>query len=191
MGGEPDKPCAAWRWHPLPESCQLLGLAVGASHPITSEHDEKTYWGTMTAPEKLSAEMMLERGGTSVVMDAAGNLYLASGQIFIYNKQLEQIGILEVPERPSSLACGGADGETLFIARARPCTRSGRSIQVRGRSKAATRSACFRPMMERLFAPRGRDSLPRWCRQRPWFRLWQRSTSATWGVQSRWDHRFS
>jgi hypothetical protein len=51
-----------------------LGLPVGASHPITSEDDEKTYWGTMTVPEKLSPEMMLERPGTSVVMDTAGNL---------------------------------------------------------------------------------------------------------------------
>jgi hypothetical protein len=115
MGGEPDKPYAAWRWRPLPESCQLLALPVGASHPIISEDDEKTYEGIMTAPEKLSADMIVERGGTSVVMDTAGNLYLASGQIFIYNKQREQIGILEVPERPSSLAWGGADGKTLFI----------------------------------------------------------------------------
>ena len=69
----------------------------------------------MTAPEKLSAEMILERGGTCVIVDTAGNLYLASGQIFIYNKQREQIGILEVPERPSSLAWGGPGGKTLFI----------------------------------------------------------------------------
>ncbi|MBV8831018.1 MAG: SMP-30/gluconolactonase/LRE family protein, partial [Acidobacteriaceae bacterium] len=45
----------------------------------------------------------------------AGNLYLASGQVFIYNKQREQIGTLEIPERPSSMAWGGPDGKTLFI----------------------------------------------------------------------------
>ncbi len=115
MGGEPDKPYAAWRWRPLPESSQLLAFPVGASHPITSEDDEKTYQGTMTGPEKLSAEMILERGGSSVVVDAAGNLYLASGQVFIYDKQRKQIGILEVPERPSSLAWGDPDRKTLFI----------------------------------------------------------------------------
>lgn len=115
MGGEPNKPYAAWRWRPLPESSQLLPFPVGASHAITSEDDEKTYLGTMAAPEKLSTEMILERGGTSVVTDTAGNLYVASGQIFIYNKQREQIGVLEVPERPSSLAWGGPDGKTLFI----------------------------------------------------------------------------
>jgi hypothetical protein len=115
MGGEPDKPYAAWRWRPLPESSQLLPFPVGASHAITSEDDEKTYQASMPAPEKLSAEMILERGGSAVVSDTAGNLYLASGQIFIYDKQQKQIGILEVPERPSSLAWGGPDGKTLFI----------------------------------------------------------------------------
>ena len=115
MGGGPNQTYAAWRWRPLPESCQLLRFPVGASHPITSEDDEKTYEGTMTSPEKLSAGMILERGGTSVVIDTAGNLYLASGQVFIYNKQREQIGTLEIPERPSSMAWGGPDGKTLFI----------------------------------------------------------------------------
>jgi sugar lactone lactonase YvrE len=69
----------------------------------------------MRGPEKLSAGVILERGGTSVVIDTAGNLYLASGHVFIYNRQRKQIGILEIPERPSSLAWGGPDGKTLFI----------------------------------------------------------------------------
>jgi sugar lactone lactonase YvrE len=69
----------------------------------------------MTASEKLSAEMILERGGTSILIDTAGNLYLASGQIFVYNKRHEQIGVVEIPERPSSLAWGGPEGKTLFI----------------------------------------------------------------------------
>lgn len=115
MGGEPNKPYAAWRWRPLPESSQLLPFPVGASHVITSEDDEKTYAATLAAPEKLSAEMIIERGGSSVVKDSADNLYLASGQVFIYDKQRRQIGVLELPERPSSLAWGGPDRKTLFI----------------------------------------------------------------------------
>ncbi len=115
MGGEPDKPYAAWRWRPLPESSQLVAFPAGASHAITSEDDEKTYEGTMTGPENFSAEMIIERGGNAVVVDSAGNLYLASGQVFIYDKQRRQIGVLDVPERPSSLAWGGPDGKTLFI----------------------------------------------------------------------------
>jgi hypothetical protein len=107
LGGEPNRPYAAWRWRPLPESSQLLAFPAGASYAITSDDDEKTYKCTMTASEKLSAEMILERGGTSILIDTAGNLYLASGQIFVYNKRHEQIGVVEIQERPSSLAWGG------------------------------------------------------------------------------------
>ena len=56
-----------------------------------------------------------ERGGTSVVSDEAGNVYIAEGQVYIYNRDGKQIGALEVPERPGSLAFGGPDKRTLFI----------------------------------------------------------------------------
>ncbi len=44
-----------------------------------------------------------------------GNVYIADGNVFIYNKRGKQIGTLETPERASSLAFGGADKRTLFI----------------------------------------------------------------------------
>jgi sugar lactone lactonase YvrE len=50
-----------------------------------------------------------------VVADAAGNVYVASGQVWIYDRNGKQIGVLEVPERPGSLAFGGKDKRTLFI----------------------------------------------------------------------------
>ncbi len=40
---------------------------------------------------------------------------MPSGQVYIYNHEGKQIGIPEVPERPSSLAFGGTDRKTLFI----------------------------------------------------------------------------
>jgi sugar lactone lactonase YvrE len=50
-----------------------------------------------------------------VATDAAGNVYVAEGQLYIYNGGGKQIGVVEIPERPSSLAFGGADRKTLFI----------------------------------------------------------------------------
>ena len=47
--------------------------------------------------------------------DAAGNVYVAEGQLYIYNAGGQQIGVVEIPERPSSLAFGGVDRKTLFI----------------------------------------------------------------------------
>lgn len=50
-----------------------------------------------------------------MVSDAAGNVYIASGQVHIYNGAGQQIGVLEVSERPCSLAFGGLDRRTLFV----------------------------------------------------------------------------
>ncbi len=104
---------AAWSWRPLPESCQLAPFSLGAEHYITSEDDEKTYTGTLDTVNKLTAKLAVERGGTSVVTDNAGNIYIASGEVFVYDKTGRQVGVFDVPERPSSLAISNG---TLFIA---------------------------------------------------------------------------
>ena len=63
----------------------------------------------------LSTTNFTERGGTSVVTDSAGNVYIASGQVWIYDRNGKEIGVLEVPERAGGLAFGGPDKRTLFI----------------------------------------------------------------------------
>jgi len=50
-----------------------------------------------------------------VVTDSAGHVYAAGDQLYIYNAAGKQIGTVEIPERPSSLAFGGSDHRTLFI----------------------------------------------------------------------------
>jgi hypothetical protein len=106
---------AAWVWRPLPESCQLAPFSIGKERYITSEDDEKTYRGILKSDNQLAARVAIERGGTSVVTDSAGNIYIASGQIYVYDKEGRQTGVLEIPERPSSMAFGGSGLRTLFI----------------------------------------------------------------------------
>ena len=48
-------------------------------------------------------------------MDGKGNVYVANGQIFVYNPAGKQIGQIDVPERPIDIVFGGADRRTLFI----------------------------------------------------------------------------
>jgi sugar lactone lactonase YvrE len=57
-----------------------------------------------------------ERGGTSVVTDASGNVYIAGSEVWIYDGKGKPLGVLEIPERPGSLGFGGADWCTLYIA---------------------------------------------------------------------------
>jgi sugar lactone lactonase YvrE len=55
-------------------------------------------------------------GGESVTEDADGNVYVAAGQICVFNPEGKPIDTIDVPERPSQLLFGGADRKTLFIA---------------------------------------------------------------------------
>jgi hypothetical protein len=115
IAGDTQKAYAAWVWRPIPESCQLAPFSIGTQHYISSEDDEKTYLATRESEDKFIAKLAIERGGTSVVTDTGGNIYIASGQVFVYDKNGRTLGVLEIPERPSSLAFGGSRLETLFI----------------------------------------------------------------------------
>ncbi len=94
-----------------------LAKAV-AGHPfyVSEESEQKTYSGTVGADGTLSnLKLFAEQGGESVIQDSKGNVYLAAGNIFIFNPSGKQIGTIEVPERPVDLIFGGKDGKTLFI----------------------------------------------------------------------------
>jgi hypothetical protein len=106
---------AGGTWRPNLQSSQLAVFAPGDSRYLTSEDDGRTYVAKLDNYQSLSTTVFAERGGTSVVTDPAGNVYLASGQVWIYDRTGKEIGALELPERPGSLAFGGPDKRTLFI----------------------------------------------------------------------------
>ena len=47
--------------------------------------------------------------------DEEGNVYIAGDQVYVYDRAGKRAGVLEIPERPGSLAFGGSDKHTLFI----------------------------------------------------------------------------
>jgi len=102
-------------FRPLHESSQLARFAPGETRLIVSEDDEKTWRGMLGADGRMAVKLFAERGGTSVVEDTAGNVYIASGQVYVYDRDGNPEGVLEVPERPGSLCFGGKDRKTLFI----------------------------------------------------------------------------
>lgn len=106
---------AGGTWRPLLQSSQLAAFAVGDERYITDEDDAKTWTGKLEADGALSKRLFAERGGTSVVADRDGNVYIAGDQVYVYDRLGHQTGILEVPERPSSLYFGGHDHRMLFI----------------------------------------------------------------------------
>jgi hypothetical protein len=106
---------AGGSWKGLLQAVQLSPFKVGDSRYGVSEEDDKVYRLTLDSLEHLSAELLVALSGTSVVTDTEGNLYIAGAQVFIYSSAGKSLGTLEIPERPGSLAFGGADRRTLYI----------------------------------------------------------------------------
>jgi sugar lactone lactonase YvrE len=84
---------------------------------VSDEADEKTYSANVAADGTLSdLKLFAERGGEGLAVDKQGNVYIAAGQVFVFDRSGQQIGTIKVPERPSQLLFGGPDRKTLFIA---------------------------------------------------------------------------
>jgi sugar lactone lactonase YvrE len=83
---------------------------------VSDESEQKTYSATVAADGTLTGvKLFAEQGGESVAQDAAGNVYIAAGQIFVYSPSGRLIDTIDVPDRPIDLIFGGNDGKTLFI----------------------------------------------------------------------------
>jgi hypothetical protein len=107
---------AGGTWRPNLQSSQFAPFVPGTSHYLTSEDDGRTYRVTLEADGKLGSTVFAERGGTAVLTDVSGNVYIAGSEVWIYDRKGKPLGVLEVPERPGSLAFGGPDRRTLYIA---------------------------------------------------------------------------
>ena len=94
----------------------LQKTRVGQRFYMTDEEQQKTYVGTVAVDGGIeNVRLFAERGGEGVTTDAAGNVYIAAGQIFVYRPDGTFVREIDVPERPIDLVCGDKDGRTLFI----------------------------------------------------------------------------
>ena len=106
---------AGGNWQPMLQASQWDVVPIGGQRLAASEEDDATYRITLTGLKGLGVTPFVSRGGSSVVTDVDGNVYLAEGQLCVYNSAGKQIGMVELPERPGSLAFGGSDHRTLYI----------------------------------------------------------------------------
>ena len=84
---------------------------------MSDEEEQKTYKSSPDQNGTLTGlKLFVNVGGESVTGDAEGNVYIAAGQIYVFNPSGKLVDTIEVPERPSQLLFGGADRKTLFIA---------------------------------------------------------------------------
>ena len=73
-------------------------------------------FGHVSQLPQIFTQLGLNAGGEGLAVDAQGNVYIAAGQIFVYNPAGKMIETIDVPERPLQLVFGGSDRKTLFIA---------------------------------------------------------------------------
>jgi sugar lactone lactonase YvrE len=95
----------------------LRKATPGCMFYIADEFGQKTVVATVLKDGTLSdMKLFAEEGEIGIAEDAEGNLYVAAGEIFMYDKTGKQMNMIRVPERPVGLALGGKDNKTLFIA---------------------------------------------------------------------------
>jgi sugar lactone lactonase YvrE len=95
----------------------LAAAAPGAPFYVTSE-SEVTTWRGAVGPDGNFTDFVpfVDQGGEGVAVDAAGNVFLAAGQVYVYSPAGRLLDTIDVPERPTQVVFGGRDRRTLFIA---------------------------------------------------------------------------
>lgn len=112
--GRPDT-TAGWRFSDNLDTYGFLRARVGDRVYVISSSEDVTYSGEISPDGTLKdLRPFVNHGGESVAVDADGNVYIANGQIFVYNSRGQQIGLIEVPERPLQLVFGGRKQRRLF-----------------------------------------------------------------------------
>lgn len=98
--------------------CYTLRKAVpGESFYLADEFGQKVWRYEVEEDGRLAnPELLAEEGELDLVVDKRGNVYVAAGQVFVFNSKGQRIDTIRVPERPTSLAIGGEAEDELYIA---------------------------------------------------------------------------
>jgi hypothetical protein len=112
----PANDTSGWRFSDTLDAYGFVLAEAGHKVYVSSESEDITYSASVN-PDGTLANLrpFAQRGGESVAVDANGNVYVANGQTFVYSPKGQQIGQIDIPERPLQLIFGGADRKTLFI----------------------------------------------------------------------------
>jgi hypothetical protein len=100
----------------LARSCALIEAFPGKPLYASDEYDKRTVRLDVDSHGYLSnLTCFIEKGEFSSIADNQGNVYVADGDVYIFDKDGKQTGMINIPERPSTIAFGGKDKKTLFV----------------------------------------------------------------------------
>ena len=105
-----------WRFSDLLDTYGWITGKVGDRIHVTNASENRTYTGLLGAGGAVSdLKPFAPRGGESVATGPDGRVYVANGQVFVYNSAGAEVGRIDVPDRPLQLLFGGEDKRTLYI----------------------------------------------------------------------------
>jgi sugar lactone lactonase YvrE len=83
---------------------------------LTSEADVAT-WSALVGDDGGLSDLRLfaNDGGEGVATDAEGHVFLAAGDVRVYDRTGHLVETIPTPSRPTQVVFGGADGRTLFL----------------------------------------------------------------------------
>ncbi|MCX6255612.1 MAG: glycosyl hydrolase family 28-related protein [Bacteroidia bacterium] len=100
----------------LARSSSVLEATPGKPFYAADEYDKRMVKMDVDYEGKLSnLQYFVEQGEFGSAVDSKGNIYVADGQIYVYDMNGKKIRTIEVPERPTVIQFGGKNGNTLFI----------------------------------------------------------------------------
>lgn len=101
----------------LARMCALSEAYPGKPLFIADEYDKRTVQYDVDVQGYLSnLRYFAEMGEFNSVPElATGNVYVADGEVYVFDANGQQKNIIRIPERPSSLTFGGKDKKTLFV----------------------------------------------------------------------------
>jgi hypothetical protein len=100
----------------LARSSGLCEAVPGKPVYLADEYDKRTVRLDVDSKGYLSNLVpFAEKGEFSSVPDKNGKVYIADGNVYVFDKNGEQTGMIRIPERPCTIAFGGKDRNTLFV----------------------------------------------------------------------------
>ncbi|MDL2265901.1 SMP-30/gluconolactonase/LRE family protein, partial [Parabacteroides sp. OttesenSCG-928-G21] len=100
----------------LARGSSLLEAFPGKPFYASDEYDKRMVKMDVDNQGVLSnLKYFVEMGEFGSTVDSSGNLYVADGQVYIFNPEGKRIGEYEIPERPLTMHFGGSDKNTLFV----------------------------------------------------------------------------
>lgn len=120
----PDGQTVIPEYYDFARSSSTVEAWPGKTFYACDEYNRQTVQASVRPDGTLSGlRTFVPQGEFSSAVDPEGNVYVADGHIYIFDPEGTSIGVIRMPERPTSLAIGGTDGHTLFIAARRSLYR--------------------------------------------------------------------